>query len=615
MNGFLRSRAAAAVLGGALLLAAGSASGLHAQVAALAGTFAAPVADTGGYTGHFNNPDQHHADLCVRLKSPVVELRYPDGSPSGFTLTPEILQPDPGHGVWCPQAGMARLDAREIVPATDGRPMLFHRGGWGFAGNDPTSAVHYGHVLVADLDSVGLRYHRPARGESVPYAERWSPAPLVPWVDEGQRDGNGGACAQLMTVPDRVVVRSIPGDMRYLNTARTSAIPYAIYGDPSEDLGPPADRARGIRYTMLEWSWINVRGGGVARAIVEDGAEFYRCADVPPIRLASVSDAKTRTPTGWVQAVYGAVHDGKGGWLHGWIVSAHRHGDGPVVWHLREPLTMRLWPGTAPGSAPGAGPERTIQRPPDPVRGPITRVTDVSAPTLTLFQPSPEKRSGAAVLVFPGGGYQYLALDIEGTDICRWLTDAGVACGLVKYRVPQPRDSTRYLQPLQDAQRAMGLVRLHAKEWGIDPARVGVIGFSAGGNVAALISNQYAHRAYAPVDAADAGSCRPDFAMLIYPAYLVRDAHGGRLDPRVQPSSGTPPTFLVQAMDDPIGPENSLIYGLALERAGVPAELHLFAKGRHGYGMRAAAGEAAAEWPPLALRWLATVGVVPAPGG
>ena len=288
----------------------------------------------GGYTGRFNNDDQHHADLCVRLREPAVALRYADGTPSGFTLTPEMLVPQPGSGVWCPEPGMARLDARELVPAADGRPMLFHRGGWGFAGNDPASAVHYGHILVADLDTVGLRYQRPAPGSAVPYAERWSKAPLVPWVDEGQRAGNGSACARRSSQPERVVVRSIPGDMKYLNTAGTAAIPYAIYGDPSEDLGTPADRARGIRYTMLEWSWINRRGGGVARALVRDGGELYRCEDVPPIRLAAVADAETRTQTGWVEAVYGGIRTGGGGWLYGWLVSAHRHGSEPVVAHL-----------------------------------------------------------------------------------------------------------------------------------------------------------------------------------------------------------------------------------------------------------------------------------------
>lgn len=276
------------------------------------------------------------------------------------------------------------------------------------------------------------------------------------------------------------------------------------------------------------------------------------------------------------------------------------------------PLTLRLWPGTPPGQAHAHGTGTAIERPPDPVRGAITRITDVGDPTLTLYRPAGASGRTPAVLVFPGGGYQHLATDIEGTDVCDWLNDSGIACALVRYRVPQPSDSTRYLEPLQDAQRAMGLVRLHAGEWGIDPGRVGVIGFSAGGHVAAVMSNHFARRAYAPLDSADALSSRPDFAMLVYPAYLVRAKDDARLSPLVEPSAATPPTFLAQALDDPVGPENSASYAMALDRAGVPAELHLYATGGHGYGMRRQAGEVAEAWPALALRWLEKRGVLAA---
>ena len=290
---------------------------------------AAQLSPTGGYKGRFNNDDQSHADFCVRLRVPSAALRYADGTSSGFAISEEILQPVRGNGVSCPQPGLARLDAREFVTDADGRPMLFHRGGWGFVGNDPESAVHFGHVLVADLDSVGLRFVRSDTGN------RWMPAPTAPWPGPGQDAGNGTACAALAAEPQRVAVHSIPDDMRYLNSARTNAIRYTIYGSPAEDLGTPADRARGVKYTMLEWSWINTRGGGVARALVEDGDEFHRCTDVPAITLASVADAQTQRRTGWVRAVYGAIRTGNGQRLYGWIVAAHQHGDEAVVAHLR----------------------------------------------------------------------------------------------------------------------------------------------------------------------------------------------------------------------------------------------------------------------------------------
>jgi len=295
-----------------------------------------PIALAGGYKGKFNNDDQSHADFCVRLRAPVVMLRYATGAPTGLSLSSDILVPEHGNGVSCPERGMARLDAREIVIAADGKPMLFHRGGWGFAGNDFASAVHYGHILAADIDSVGVRYER-APATAHPDSSihgRWVAAPTQPWSGKGQQDGNGSACDSLSPKPFTVSVHSIPADMKYLNSAQTTSIPYAIYGSPSTDLGPDADRKRDIRYTMLTWSWINVRGGGVARALVKNGEKFYRCADVPAITLSSVNDAQQKTPTGWVEAVYGAIPSGDGHRLYGWIVSAHRHGSDEVVRHL-----------------------------------------------------------------------------------------------------------------------------------------------------------------------------------------------------------------------------------------------------------------------------------------
>jgi hypothetical protein len=285
----------------------------------------------GGYRGPFNNDDQSHADLCVRLRTASAALRYVDGTPTGFYIDAPMLQPQAGNGVSCPEKGMARLDARELVRLADGRTMLFHRGGWGFVGDDPASAVHFGHLLTSDVDTAGLKY---VRADSAHSTARWIPAPTTPWSGLGQEHGNGTACSARSAAPFRIAVRAIPSDMRYLNSAQTNAVAYAIYGDPSEDLGPPADRARGIKYSMLTWSWINVRGGGVARALLRDGDAFYPCTDVPPIRLASVTDAATKTPSGSVTAIYGAVRAGNGDWLYGWAVSTHKHRDEPDIPHM-----------------------------------------------------------------------------------------------------------------------------------------------------------------------------------------------------------------------------------------------------------------------------------------
>ncbi|HEY7236829.1 MAG TPA: family 43 glycosylhydrolase [Gemmatimonadaceae bacterium] len=286
---------------------------------------------TGGYRGRYNNDNQSHADLCVRLRHANAALRYADGTPTGWVLTPSMLRPNAGNAVSCPDSGMARLDAREIVTGTDGEPMLFHRGGWGFEGDDQASAVHYGHVRLSDLESSGARYERAVEGGK----GQWRAAPIAPWAGPSQAAGNGAECsAWKESTPRSVAVQRIPGDVRYLNSAQTNAVPYAIYGDPSEDLGPAADRARGIKYTMLTWSWINVRGGGVARSLVRDGERFRECTDVPPIRLSSVADAASRRITGWVEARYGAIGSEKEP-LFGWLVVRHRHGDEPVVEHLR----------------------------------------------------------------------------------------------------------------------------------------------------------------------------------------------------------------------------------------------------------------------------------------
>ena len=216
---------------------------------------------------------------------------------------------------------------------------------------------------------------------------------------------------------------------------------------------------------------------------------------------------------------------------------------------------------------------------------PLVRVENVSTPTITLYKPK-GKSSGAAIVVFPGGGYQILAMDIEGTEACEWLNDIGVTCVLVKYRVPGSGPYPKSAAAFEDAQRAMGLVRLHAAEWGIDPNRVGVLGFSAGGYLAAAVSNHYEQRLYDPIDDADKLSCRPDFAVVLYPGYLAMAERNFAPNPDIQPTANTPPTFILQAENDPVHVENSVVYFLALKNAMVPAELHIYAEGGHAYGLR-----------------------------
>ena len=264
-----------------------------------------------------------------------------------------------------------------------------------------------------------------------------------------------------------------------------------------------------------------------------------------------------------------------------------------------------LWPKGAPGQKFAPGPEHDATTAKDNVVGgrAVIRLANVTEPSITFYPAPKGNNSGATVLVFPGGGYSILALDLEGSEICEWLNSIGVNAALVKYRVPQPPAAVHHAAPLQDAQRAIGLVRQHATEWRVDPQRIGVLGFSAGGHLAALVSNRYAERAYPAVDEMDSVSCRPDFVILIYPAYLAAKDDNKALAPEFQLSAQTAPTFIVQTEDDPVHVENSLVYYRALKDARVEGELHLFSKGGHGYGMRPSA-LAVTGWPKLAETWL-----------
>lgn len=273
-------------------------------------------------------------------------------------------------------------------------------------------------------------------------------------------------------------------------------------------------------------------------------------------------------------------------------------------------LTLSLWPNGAPGAAAKPAPEVDTTTAKDALIAgkPLVRLGNVSAPTLTLYSPS-GKNTGAAVVVFPGGGYRILAIDLEGTEVCDWLNTSGITCVLVKYRVPDSGPFPKSSAALQDAQRAVGMTRAHAAEWHIDPQRIGVLGFSAGAHLAAALSTHYEQRLYTPLDAADSVSCRPDFAVIVYPGYLALAEQNFAPNPDIKVTAQTPPTFIVQAEDDPVHVENAMVYFMALKQAKVPAELHIYAEGGHGYGLRRTNLPVTA-WPSLVETWLHTIHVL-----
>lgn len=280
--------------------------------------------------------------------------------------------------------------------------------------------------------------------------------------------------------------------------------------------------------------------------------------------------------------------------------------------------TIPLWPNGAPGSSTAKGPEQDMTTSNDhQVAGrAVLRLGNVSSPTVTLYltrSDSAGAAGGPAVVVFPGGGYRIVAIDLEGTEVCDWLNSIGINCVLLKYRVPDTGPFPKSEAALQDAQRAVGMVREHASEWHIDPKRVGVLGFSAGGHLAAALSTHYDRRLYPTVDASDQQSCRPDFAIIIYPGYLAFSEKNFQFNPDIPVTSSTPPAFLVQAEDDPVHVENAVEYFMELKKAGVPAELHTYAQGGHGYGLRPTALPVT-HWPQLAATWLHTIGVLPGRG-
>jgi acetyl esterase/lipase len=293
---------------------------------------------------------------------------------------------------------------------------------------------------------------------------------------------------------------------------------------------------------------------------------------------------------------------------------------GAAAWQPASGHTqIALWPGKAPGEESGGG-EETVSSTARPfVAGkPILWVEHVSQPTMTIYPPT-TGNSGAAVLVFPGGGYEGLAIDLEGSEVCDWLVTRGITCVVVKYRVPAHKGDAPYdrgypnsAMALQDAQRALRLVRTRSKELGIDPAKIGILGFSAGGHLVALQSVHFHEQIYPRQDAADDQSCRPDFAVALYPGYLALWPPSLVLNPDIFKHIGheTPPTFLIQNEDDrTANVDNALAYYIGLKHAEVPVEVHLYAHGGHGFGLRRT-DDPVTAWPALVETWLKTLGVL-----
>ena len=284
---------------------------------------------------------------------------------------------------------------------------------------------------------------------------------------------------------------------------------------------------------------------------------------------------------------------------------------------------LPLWPGIPPDVQPAAKPEYSVavNDPHDLVAGKSwLAVEQVSRPTMTVYSPA-GNNTGVAMVIFPGGGYIDLAIDLEGTEVCDWLTARGITCVLLKYRVPDSgpayhEDCHCNIHPkaptaLEDAQRTVGLVRFHAADWHIDPHRIGVLGFSAGGHLVANISTHFDRHAYAPVDAADKVSCRPDFAVALYPGHMLENTtREFQLNPEIPVTANTPPTFLLQAENDHVdGVKQSLVYYIALQQAGVAVEMHLYAEGGHAFGLRPTKLPIT-RWPQLVETWLRTIGML-----
>ncbi len=276
-----------------------------------------------------------------------------------------------------------------------------------------------------------------------------------------------------------------------------------------------------------------------------------------------------------------------------------------------KPEVIEIWPGKVPDEAGAIGPEQTrmspqLDRKQVEVTESTTLLTGVSKPTITIYRPAQDKDTGCAVVICPGGGYWNLYWQLEGEEVAAWLNSLGVTGIILKYRVPRrpdepPREPAR--RPLQDAQRAISLVRSKAKELGVDPQRIGIVGFSAGGHLAIAAATEFDKRTYEPIDEIDQAGCRPDFAILAYPGYL-KAKDRDELAPGLRVPAGTPPVFLAHGGADLISPpEHSVLMYLALSRAGIPAELHVYAGAAHDFGVRPS-DQPCSTWTRSCAAWL-----------
>jgi acetyl esterase/lipase len=277
------------------------------------------------------------------------------------------------------------------------------------------------------------------------------------------------------------------------------------------------------------------------------------------------------------------------------------------------PTVIELWPDKVPDEEPGViGSEKVVMSPAlDRKQVEVTvstrMLTNVTRPSISIYRPEKDKDVGTAMLICPGGGYWNLYWELEGEEVATWLNSIGITGIILKYRVPRRPGEIKgepAKRPLQDAQRAVSLVRSRAVELGIDPNRIGMIGFSAGGHLAIATATSFENRTYPASDEIDKVSCRPDFAILAYSGYL-KHKEKDELSPGLSIPKGTPPVFLVHGSEDLISPpEHSLFMYLALKRAGIPAELHLYANTSHDFGVRTIDDRPFSRWPAVCAEWL-----------